>query len=71
MKTNIHEYCEEMEVEILKLKKIVEPEIYRACVEQRWVIKAFSEGGYSSTEIDLVELLKFVKEKMPELWETI
>jgi len=66
MKTNIHEYCEELEVEILRLNK-------ESTKNHNWVVKAFTfnEGSFNSTEIDLVELLKFVKEKMPKLWETI
>jgi len=79
VKTSIREYCEEMVVEVFRLelqhgelyKSVVSPETYQAHIDQRWVVKAFNEGGCNSTEVDLVELLEFVKKEMPELWKTI
>lgn len=62
MKTNISEYCEEMEVEILELDQKNDRE---------WIIKAYNEAGCNWTEVDLVDVLRFVKKEMPELWETI
>lgn len=59
MDTNIKEYVEEMTVEI-------EKRIYR--VNKRWVVVAYNEGGYNQTAVDLVELLAYVKENIPEIW---
>lgn len=36
-------------------------------VEKRLVIRAYNEGGYNSTEVDLLTFLKWVKDKHPEL----
>ena len=53
---NIREYAEEYPVQIEFDKK-----------RQRYVIIALNEGGYNSTSVDLVDLLEYVKEKMPGL----
>lgn len=37
----------------------------------RIVVTAFNEGTYNSTSIDLLELLKYVKSNLPEIWESI
>ena len=79
METGIHEYCEEMGVEITRLdpKRVegygdaMSPETRQAHTDRRWVVKAFNEGGCNSTEVDLVELLRFVKRDMTELWDSI
>ena len=72
METGIHEYCEEMGVEIVRLApgsvEGLSPKACQAHTGRRWVVKAFNEGGCNSTEVDLVELLRFVKREMPELW---
>ena len=44
------------------------PETCRAHTDRLWVVKAFNEGGCNSTEVDLMELLRFVRGEMPELW---
>ena len=79
MKTDILEYNEEEEVEIIQLepeygeknKKWISPKLYQAYVQSRWIVKALNEGGYNYTEVDLIDLLKFVKIKMPDLWNSI
>ena len=58
MKTNIKEYSEGMDVEI-----VVSP-IHN---DDRLVIRAYNEGGYNHTDIDLLDVLKFVKKTLPEL----
>ena len=78
MKTDIHEYWERLPVEIYRLKpeegerykRIISPEAYQAHIERRWVIQGLNEGGSNGIEIDLVDLLHFVKKELPELWET-
>lgn len=76
---NVHEYNEEMDV-YLKMLSPEDGEIYKNCVldntynaymGKRIVIKAFNQAGYDSTEVDLIELLTFVKKELPEIWQTI
>ena len=79
MKTNIHEYSEEMSVEIKRLspengekyRDAINERSYKGYKESRYVIIAYNEGGYNCTQVDLLELLRFVKRKMPEIWEKI
>ena len=73
---NIKEYEEEMHVEITqldpergeRLKGVISEDSYRAHIDKRWVVVAYNEGGYNGTAVDLVELLTYVKENMPEIW---
>jgi len=71
----IREYAEEMDVTIIRLDKNSEnyaSGIYKSGYrEERLVIKALNEGGYNSTEVDLVDLLKFVKNELPDLWRSV
>ncbi len=75
MKTNIHEYCEEMEVEIVKLlpedgvrhRKTMNERSYQGHTEARWVVKAQNEGGYNHTRVDLIDVIEWVKINKPEL----
>jgi len=46
-------------------------ECYKGYKESRWIIRAHNEGGYAATEVDLVDLLIWVKSEMPEVWEEI
>lgn len=39
--------------------------------EGQLVIKASNEGGYNCTQVVLVELLSFVKNNLPEVWNSI
>ena len=78
METNIREYCEEYPVEIKQLKESDEKDLldkdslyYEACMDGRYVIVAVNEGGYNSTEVDLVDLLHYVKNNLPELLELV
>ena len=79
MKTDIHEYAEEMAVEINKLnasdgeeyKSIINDDTYKAHIEERYVIVAYNEGGHNLTEVDLIDLLKFVKREMPDIWNDV
>ncbi len=74
--TKIREYAEEMAVEIKQLdpeiserfKGVMSETIYQAHIEKRWVVIAQNEGGCNHTEVDLVELLAYVKENLPEIW---
>ena len=37
----------------------------------RDVIRASNEGGFNCTEVDLIDVLKYVKKEMPELLKDI
>jgi len=79
MKTDIHEYCEEMEVEIKQLipeegeryKNIINERSYQGYIESRWIVEASNEGGHNNTQIDLIDLLKYIKINMPDLWNSV
>jgi hypothetical protein len=58
MKTNIREYLEEMDVEVVQ-------------EGGRWVIVAFNECGYNSVYVDLLDVLQFVRDNMPDLLEMV
>ena len=76
MDTNIKEYEEEMTVEVKQLdperdkhyKGVISEITYQAHINKRWVVIAYNEGGYNRTAVDLVELLAYVKENIPEIW---
>ena len=53
----IREYDEEMDVEIKEGNRY----------NNRLVIKAYTEGGYRATIVDLLDVIKWVKENKPEL----
>jgi len=75
----IREYCEEYPVEIIRLSKLdgdhykhsISEDIFNSYMEERLVILAHNEGHYNCTEVDLVDVLKYVKENMKDLWDTI
>ena len=79
METPIHEYNEEIGVDIRRLepedgtyyKGVISKEIYKAHQDARWVISACNEGGFNGTEVDLEDVLIFVKNNMPELWKKV
>lgn len=54
--TEIREYNEGMDVEIAKH-------------DGRFVVQAYCEAGFNGTEVDLLDLIKFIKKDMPELLE--
>lgn len=56
--TDIREYNEEMPVEIDLHEK-----------NARHILRAFNEAGWKGVEIDLLDILTFIKKKMPYLWE--
>lgn len=55
-KTNVREYNEEMTVKIHLHHK-----------NKRPVIIAYNEAGFQSTQVDLIDVIKWVREKYPEL----
>jgi hypothetical protein len=69
----VREYCEEMDVEIRAttgMYRIGLPD--ESCPGYgRLVVKALNEGGYNSTEVDLLELLAWVKKNMPDVWSAV
>jgi len=59
-KGKIREYCEQRAVSVT-----------RDCRGNgRLVVKAFNESGFNSTEVDIIDLLKWIKENKPELLKT-
>lgn len=38
---------------------------------RRLVVAALNEGGYNRTEVDLIDLLQFIKQNMPEIWQAV
>lgn len=58
--TGINEYNEELTVQIGKLLG-----------EGPLIIHAEADEGMLSTEVDLVEVLRWVHEEMPDLWNKI
>jgi len=52
--TNIREYAEEEEVIVTEHG-------------DRLVVKSYNEGGYNCTEVDLLDIIDWVKANMPEL----
>lgn len=79
METDIHEYCEEMGVEIKQLipeegerdKDVISERLYQGHIKSRWVVEAYNESGCNSTKIDLIDLLKYIKINMPDLWNSV
>ena len=71
--TNIREYAEEMEVTIADWQKTDFDDNHLPIPkgEKRLVINALNEGGYNGTEVDLLDVLKWVKANMPELLKEI
>ncbi len=70
--TNIREYGESLEVEILFTG--VGDIIGRGkdCYlgpPTRWIIRASNEGGYNGTNVDLLDVIAWIKEHQPELLE--
>lgn len=79
MKTDIHEYGEEMTVKIEQLDP-EDGELYKNVQTARstdgymrssYVITALNEAGHNSTRVDLLDVLSFVKNNMPDVWKDI
>ena len=54
IETGIREYAEGMTVKIRE-------------ENERLVVRAYNEGGYNLTDVDLLDILDWVKENKPEL----
>ena len=65
----VTEYCEGMPVELIKTTGAYTPEteMDEWPGHGRMVIKAKNEGGHNSTEVDLLELITWIKANHPEL----
>lgn len=65
----VTEYCEEMPVEIAETAGLYIPGI--APDERpghgRLVLRARNEGGHNATEVDLLELIAWLKNNRPDL----
>ncbi|MDY6895514.1 MAG: hypothetical protein SVO01_08895 [Thermotogota bacterium] len=59
----VQEYCEEMPVKITKTKGLHPSKKGKG----RLVVKAFNEGGFNSTEVDLLQLIEWVRKNMPDV----
>ena len=79
MKTDIHEYAEEMPVVIEKLnpengeryKNVQTTRSTDGYMKSSYVITALNEAGHNCTQVDLLDLLSFVKNNMPDVWKDI
>lgn len=65
----VREYSEEMEVRLEATEGMYK---YGVPDEEReghgrLVIRAWNEGGYNSTQVDLLELLQWLRENRPDL----
>lgn len=77
--TDITEYGEGHPVRLMQLDPgdlercsgLIPKEFHQAYIEKRHVIVAKNEGGYNSTSVDLVQLLMFIKENLPEVWDKV
>lgn len=67
MSIKMREYCEELNVEIEE--RIDSDKIAGVGGIGRLIIKSSSEGGYSGTEVDLLDVIDWVRENKPELLE--
>jgi len=61
----VQEYCEEMSVKLIQRIDELEDGIGNG----RWVIKALNEGGYNSTEVDVLQMIDWLKKNRPDLLE--
>ena len=60
------EYCEGFPVEIIETDGGYD-ECNKLFGVGRLAIRAANEGGFDCTEVDLIELIEWVKKNMPEL----
>lgn len=60
----VTEYCEEFPVELVETKRWDPPSAVG-----RLVVKAWNEGGGGSTEVDVLELVAWLKRNRPDLLE--
>jgi len=71
MKMNgITEYCEGMEVELIQTEgcsSYINQERGRG--KGRWVVQAFNEAGQNRTEVDVLELVSWLKANRADLLE--
>ena len=61
---DIREYDEGMEVELIE-------EDHYASNGPRHMVRVFNECGHTSVKVDLIDLLHYVKEEMPEVWAEV
>jgi hypothetical protein len=66
---NATEYCEGLSVNLVRTNGVY----VHGAPEQEWqghgrlAIQAFSEGGYNCTQVDLLHLIKWLRNNRPEL----
>ena len=65
IETEIREYNDEYGVTIIK--QMVPWRQKEEDRTERFVVHATNEGGYNSTEVDLLDVIDWVKKNMPEL----
>lgn len=75
LREDIREYCEGYAVEVTKID--ADASVASAADlgahppnGMRWIVRAFNEGHHNSTEIDLVDLLTWLRRHRPELLES-
>lgn len=60
----VREYCEDLPV---KLEYELEDKYSSVPKGGRWVISALNESGHNSTQVDLLDLIKWLRESRPDL----
>ena len=71
IETKIREYAEGMGVE-LRFGELDSPYLPFACPQENtWYVEAYNEAGYNATQVDLIDLLKYVKTNLPDVWGSI
>jgi hypothetical protein len=65
----VREYCEQYPVAIVLVPPDEERPPYGPSPAEgpRWCVRALNEGGHNSTEIDLLDLIRWLRENRPEL----
>ena len=68
--TGVHEYCEEYDVVLTQTNGLYAGRNAETSARHgygRWVVRALNEAGYNSTEVDVLELLVWLKVNRPDL----
>mgnify|MGYP003395665951 CR=1 FL=1 len=61
----VREYCEGLGVEIRRKADEKRPGYAHL------IVRAYNEAGYNFTEVDLLELLSWIKKNMPNMWSAL
>ena len=70
--TGVSEYAEGFEVELVQTNGRYKHGVQDSEREGsgRWVVRAKNEGGYNCTEVDILDLVDWLRQHRPDLLET-